>query len=585
MDTTEQTAMKEAERGIDFNRTNNPCLRLCIIIIITLWISMSCFYSSADDNKPVNVTIHEGLSKELEDSLIKAEKEGKLIQYYARKEEKLRDEGKYGDIINISNWIEKRLPKKDITNITLVYELRSSAYYLIGDYEAMFDDIEKSLDIPKDKNLLFRDGILYLWIMDFHLTFKRLDLAQKYLDKAKKIVSDHGTILDNEYGWKDLNYLIHLMQGQFYRFQKDWEAANSEYIQAEKYSISKRHKEGIITQKFFLYKDKGEYEVADSIYHVYILNNSHIPFLEIGNIRMEYIHLLLLTGKFEDAKTELKRLHPDSIHISDVPNLYALTSDIFEIDGKPTLAYYYLQKYIHLKDSLETEYKRTYTKQATDRFETRQIKKSLERERLENIRNITLIGVLIIVLIGIGILLIIIIRLHKKRKHEQAITENNLGNRNAALSSATMVADNYKNIYQDIKEILNSEESTTKKLTDISMRLKDSSISIEPLHHVNNSNEEVMQEFMDKLRYIHPNLTNAEMRMAQLVLMNISNKDIAELQNRSLGTIKNQKYSLRKKLGTDLPTEVYLKQLSAASPSELEELAIIAQKNVSNDSN
>ncbi len=209
----------------------------------------------------------------------------------------------------------------------------------------------------------------------------------------------------------------------------------------------------------------------------------------------------------------------------------------------------------------------------------RQVQKSLDKERRENSRNILFIGLLVVALISTGIVVIIVIRRHRKRKRDQIIAETNLGNRNAALSSAVMVADSYKNICQDIKAILSSDESAAKKIADINLRLKESSTAIEPLHHVNNSNEEALQEFIDKLRYVHPNLTNAEMRMAQLVFMNISNKDIAELQKRSIGTIKNQKYSLRKKLGTDLPMETYLKQLSAASPSELEELANSVQHN------
>lgn len=373
-------------------------------------------------------------------------------------------------------------------------------------------------------------------------------------------------------GWKNLSFLIHLMQGQLFILNKYWDSAIHEFEEAGKYITGELHTQGLNILYFFLYKDKGDYYVADSIYQNG-LKYKNIPFINEGAVKIEYVKMLLNMGEIERAKSELGRINPDSIHINYRSSLLRLTSNIYELEENYKFAFHYLDKSIHLKDSLESEYKRVYARHAADRFEMRQVEKSLRKEKLENLRNVIFIIILGASLVSAGIWVAIVIRRNRKRKRDQIIAESKLANRSAALSSAVMMADNYKAICEDIKTIVCSNFDAEKKFTEINRLLKASNNPVEPLHHVSATNDETTQEFMDKLRYVHPDLTNAQLRMAQLIFMNISNKDIAEMQNLSIGTVKNQKSALRKKLGIEIPTEQYLKRLSVASPSELEDLA------------
>lgn len=550
----------------------NSCKLLCMLILMCL-VTLFSPVTYSNDQCLQSVNIPEGLSKQLEDSLLLTEKEGRLRDFYIRKESEYRDSGKYGEIIDMSNWIERHISADNVDNLSLIYELRSSAYSAIGDYDAMFEDIEKALDISKDENYLFRDGIIYLRLMDFHLMFKSLDLAQLYLDKMVQVSDKHYNSEANKEAWQNLNFLIHVSRGQFYRVQKEWDLAIAEYNKAEKYILGERHLRGLNIQKFLLYKDRGDYELADSVYQNNLDGGNKLPFFEFGPIRMEYAILLLEMGKTDASKAELRLLPPDSIHLTQRSDLYGLLSRVYKEESNYPLAYHYLQKSIYLRDSLEGEYRKAYAKHAADRFEVRQVEKSLEKQRGENIKKTIFIAFLIGVVIILVVWGIIVLIRQRRRKREQAIVENHLGNRNAALSSAVIAVDNYKNICDEIKEIMESDESTENKFTGIRRILKGTSNTVEPLHQVSNANHEVMMDFVDKLRYVHTDLTNAELRMAQFVMMNLSNKDIAKLLKRSVGTIKNQKYSLRKKLDTNLSTEDYLKHISAASSLELEELA------------
>ena len=63
--------------------------------------------------------------------------------------------------------------------------------------------------------------------------------------------------------------------------------------------------------------------------------------------------------------------------------------------------------------------------------------------------------------------------------------------------------------------------------------------------------DEVHQEFLVRLRELHPDLTPKEIRLCAYLRMNISTKEIAPLMNISVRGVEISRYRLRKKLGLD----------------------------------
>lgn len=518
--------------------------------------------------RPVSAALPEAIR----DSLEATRKSGTLMEYYLDKESELRDKGEFTAIIEMSDLVEKMLPADDLPDLLLLYGLRAACNSETGDYRAMFADIEKTLETSKDPALAFNDAYVYLWIMDFHLKFDRLELGRQYLDRAKSIARRKRKPGAYDRKWRNLDFQIHFLQGHLHRIRKNFKAAEREFDEARKYILDERQENGLNVERFYLHNDKGEYTLSDSVYGNYLEGRAINSLLE-QDLAFERIRLLLKRGETAEAARLLGAMDPARLDPTSRVTRYGLMSEIYASEKNYPLAYECLAKSDELRDSLESVYQKAATGYMADRFEMNMVENSLKKERRENIRHIIFITLLCLALAGAGIWVAVMIRRHRRRKRDQLIAESSLGNRNAALSSAVMVADSYKKVCEEIKTILSTDRSPAEKLTEISARLKDSSGFITPLHQVSATNGDAMQEFVDKLRYVHPDLTNAEMRMAQLVVMNISNKDIAELQNRSLGTIKNQKYSLRKKLGTSMPMETYLRQLSAASAGELEALA------------
>lgn len=65
------------------------------------------------------------------------------------------------------------------------------------------------------------------------------------------------------------------------------------------------------------------------------------------------------------------------------------------------------------------------------------------------------------------------------------------------------------------------------------------------------------------LAELHPSLTKSEMRMAGYIVLNLTDKEIADITNRSVRTVESVKYTLRKKLHITEPTSTYLVRLLA----------------------
>jgi len=63
--------------------------------------------------------------------------------------------------------------------------------------------------------------------------------------------------------------------------------------------------------------------------------------------------------------------------------------------------------------------------------------------------------------------------------------------------------------------------------------------------------DEVHEDFLKRLKEIHPSLTPSEMRLCAYLRMNISTKEIAPLMNISVRGVEISRYRLRKKLNLD----------------------------------
>lgn len=103
--------------------------------------------------------------------------------------------------------------------------------------------------------------------------------------------------------------------------------------------------------------------------------------------------------------------------------------------------------------------------------------------------------------------------------------------------------------FDDLKKFLNQLSSSEKR-----------SEQLQYIDHVLNYSN---NEFYQRLKELHPNLTDDEMRMATLMRLNLSSKEIEQVFNISNSSLMTKRYRFRKKIAIDksLSLEDYLKSL------------------------
>jgi DNA-binding CsgD family transcriptional regulator len=76
--------------------------------------------------------------------------------------------------------------------------------------------------------------------------------------------------------------------------------------------------------------------------------------------------------------------------------------------------------------------------------------------------------------------------------------------------------------------------------------------------------DQVHQQFSQKLHLRHPQLSPNDIRLCCLLRINMTNKEIASIQNISLGAVEKSKFRLKKKLDLekDLDLNLYILELT-----------------------
>lgn len=150
------------------------------------------------------------------------------------------------------------------------------------------------------------------------------------------------------------------------------------------------------------------------------------------------------------------------------------------------------------------------------------------------------------------------------QEHRQRTTElaQELSSRQKEICELSMAAAQTESTIVTIRtEIQRSTSSTEDRLRSIESALRET-VSDKNLQETFKAHfDSTNQQLYARLTLRHPDLTKAELNMAAYILLNLNSKEIARMTNRSVRTVDNIKYSLRRKLGIDEPIHAYLCRL------------------------
>lgn len=252
---------------------------------------------------------------------------------------------------------------------------------------------------------------------------------------------------------------------------------------------------------------------------------------------------------------------------NEILEVNRLLSSVYHEMGKDAKALLFFQKYTTLKDSLVSfkpklmlaEYETSIAKMDSER-----VLKEAEfqiRESKFRLQNSVLIGV-ILFLVSTTVFLEVRKKLKLKLKSiisEQKTLKDAIELKNRELTSLTLKLASYESfkvgITGKLEEIVEDSSQNYRLQSQRAINdLKNVVRSIKQSKHklawpdFEKRFLEVHSSFYELLLERSPDLTPSELRICSLLKLNLTTKEIADITNRSIGTIDNTRARIRKKL-------------------------------------
>ena len=302
------------------------------------------------------------------------------------------------------------------------------------------------------------------------------------------------------------------------------------------------------------------------------------------DISLNYSYLAnIYTAKKDYNKAEKYLLM--SYRIDSTEHIYNRLEDIsknlmsvYNNLGKPEKALYYANKYVTYHDSVfNIESSKRFSELET-KYETAEKQRKIEQ--LESKRQLDAAKFRILLISGISLILLLLIGSYiitQKRKKQKEIAELELEKshiREQSLSEQLelknkQLTGHALNMMQKNKLLTAFGNNLAEiiKLVEGEARIKLKRLKREVMHLLNSEKdwdtfkvyfEQVNKDFLTKLKQINPDLSNTEIRLATLLKLNMTNKEIASIFNITHQSARNAQYRLKNKLG--LGSEVDLRE-------------------------
>ena len=430
---------------------------------------------------------------------------------------------------------------KDSLDIAFTHSNIANIYAYLKDFTHAKQHLSQASVIFKQKDNLYNLADLYNNYGTIYIETKAYDSAFVMLHKALQLYrrinskSGEATALQNI--------------GLVYNFKENYTLG----IQKLKQAATLFEGLSDVHNKIDIYADIGE------------------TYTKIGAIQKAEYYLnkaLSLAEKIHHNRQRLK--------------VYTLLDKMYAKEGNYKDAYSYAQKGSALKDSIEnTEVKKQIANlEALYQNEKKQKKiESLEhKQRLQGIKNQNLI--LIISLLG-GVFLLFTYFVYQKRKKEKKIASLELQqaqlkqqqleqelvykNKQMATHAINIMQRNkllqkYLQLLKEIKPETNS--SMLKQYNSLKKEINKTIQSKKDWESFKTYFEQTNENFVGQLMQ-NANLTNHDFRLAALIKLGMTNKEIATIFNISPQSVKNSLYRLKKKmqLSNDENIRDYLKNL------------------------
>ena len=248
--------------------------------------------------------------------------------------------------------------------------------------------------------------------------------------------------------------------------------------------------------------------------------------------------------------------------------MYDELRTIYQSLGNTDRALFYFDQYVRASDSLynkqminnliqlETQIANAENRRLiAERDKEIQV---LEQQSLINRIIIISAAIIVILLLLLGYFIISTMRARARRKEEIAVLEQeklkrDLELKDKELASYALNFAQKNQLFESISEEINQvkkkvEPSAIKQLNDLQKTISSHADVDKDWEDFNLRFQHIHEGFFDKLLKISPALTPNELRLAALVKLNFSMKEIGNILKISSDSVKTARYRLKKKL-------------------------------------
>ena len=461
------------------------------------------------------------------------------------------------------------LPSK-IMNTGDAYAIIGELYRKVGDFQKALDYTLKSLEIAE---LLGKQQLMANAYNNIGIIYKEqhnLSQSKKYYFRAMKL---NKQLSDREY-YTGSNYNN---LGIIYRNTRQYDSALLCYQTALRYIQSPYGKATIYNNIGAVFYDLQSYDSAQ-YYHQSALDiQQQHGYKEQMSLSM--INLSQVMNKMERYGESLK-LGLKAYEINEKENSYDLLTDAAEAlseaynglgDFKNSL--FYFKRFKQFNDSVYDEKKRKEIIGQQVLFETREREKENEllRKKTElseaKIRFQYLIGIVLVAVLLLSVWVLYLTVKRNRIKHELAnqklqneqnekkYLEKELTFKNQELVNFSLQIveknDFMTEITQEIEKLAKTGKNGFEKLKALSKKLKGNYIVNKHQKEFDAHVNSVYESFYKKLEDKYPGLTQNEKRLAALLRLKLSSKEISSITGISSKSVDMSRYRLRKKLGLE----------------------------------
>lgn len=463
------------------------------------------------------------------------------------------------------------------------YSFLSGSNACMGNYPQAIESSLTAISLFKeldDKTALGRN---YNFLGSIYLEQGDTEKSLAYLDKAKYVLSDdtlsiHYSNVLSVLGSVYFKQTLYSDAREYFDRAYDirLESANIRLIASSLVQMAELH---IATNLFKKAKD-----CLEEAEEIYIQLNEDMGLFNVYNL---FAEVNLKQGNFIKADANIEKAH-EIAHRTNSNNLLVKAAEgLYRLHKKQNhyeQALVYLEEYQHYQDQLLSSEKNRLiinleqNYELQDKIKNNQILVQQNKIKTQHLTLLWLaLGLLIIVLAALIILMLYRKKVfrqtqiisEKKRKmaeteqmlleKEKVILQNNLELKNKELTSKTVELIHQIETLQTISDRISKlDASGSKKEMELilhDLKLKNREKVWDDFHTAFNN---VHKEFYDRLFEICPDLSSTEIKMAALLKLNLSTKEIAAISYKSESAIKTTRHRLRQKLnlkaGEDLVT-------------------------------